>query len=291
MKSIARTWLLTGAALTALAGAISTRAQAQTTSGHGEPGPAAAVTEVVVTGSRIRGVAPVGSPIIALGRQELVETGAVTTSQFLLQTPQVYNLGTSENQRVSAGGSNNITYGSAINLRGIGPYSTLTLVEGHRVARAGTLGSTVDPAIIPTIALQRIEVVADGASAIYGSDAVAGVVNLILRRNFEGVETTAHYGVGDNYDERQAGFIYGGHWEGGHGTIAFENGYHSALKGFDRSFFHANQTSSGGADYSLTQCNPGNIIVGGVSYAIPAGGVTPATVGSLKANTSTTATR
>ena len=75
-----------------------------------------------------------------------------------------------------------------MNLRGIGPYATLMLVDGHRVTNNSR---STDPSIIPTLGLERIEVVADGASAIYGSDAIAGVVNLIPRRDLDGAEVFA----------------------------------------------------------------------------------------------------
>ncbi len=86
----------------------------------------------------------------------------------------------------------------------LGPFSTLTLLDGHRAVPQGTTGFAIDPSIVPTVALARVEVVADGASALYGSDAVAGVVNLMLRRDFEGVEASLRGGHGDEYDERQA---------------------------------------------------------------------------------------
>ena len=128
--------------------------------------------------------------------------------------PQVFNLGVSENSRGQSGGSGNITYGTAINLRGIGPYSTLTLLDGHRAVPQGTTGFAVDPSVVPTLALERVEVVADGASAIYGSDAIAGVVNLIPRRQLEGVEISLRGAQGDEYDEHQLGAIGGFSWGG-----------------------------------------------------------------------------
>jgi iron complex outermembrane receptor protein len=242
-------------------------------------------SELVVTGSRIRGVAPVGSNIVSLGRADVEASGAVSTTQLIQQVPQVFNLGISENSRGQSGGSNNITYGTTVNLRGIGPFTTLVVLDGHRAVPQGTTGFAVDPSIIPTLALQRVEIVADGASAIYGSDAVAGVVNLILRRNVEGIEATARYGVGEDYTERQYGLIAGHDWGSGRATISFENGYHTALSGRDRDFFRGDLTAVGGGDYRVTLCNPGNITVSGVSYAIPAGGVTAANRSALVAGT------
>ncbi len=247
--------------------------------------PTEATETIVVTGSRIRGAAPVGSSVISLGREDIDISGAVTTTQLIQQIPQVFNLGVSENSRGQSGGSSNITYGSSINLRGIGPYATLTLLNGRRTVAQGTSGQSIDPTIVPTLALERIEVVADGASAIYGSDAIAGVVNLVMRRRYEGAEAFVRYGSADHYNDRSAGAIFGHQWDGGRYTVAFENTFHSALNGRYRDFYQANQTGQGGRDYSETLCNPGNIVIAGVSYAIPIGGVTPGNVAALKPGT------
>ena len=251
--------------------------------------PAAEATEsattIVITGSRIRGITPVGSSVVSISRDDIETSSAITTAQLIQQIPQVYNLGVSENSRGQYGGSSNITYGTSVNLRGVGPYATLTLLNGRRPVPQGTSGQAIDPSIVPTLALERVEVVADGASAIYGSDAVAGVVNLVMRRSHEGAEAFARFGTGDHYNDHSAGAIFGHNWSGGRYTVAIENTYHSALSGEDRDFYSANQTARGGRDYSETLCNPGNIVIAGVSYAIPAGGVTPATAAALKPGT------
>lgn len=248
------------------------------------PADAEKATEIVVTGSRIRGVAPVGASVNSVGRASIESSGAVNTAQILQEVPQIFNLGVSENSRGQSGGSGNITYGSGINLRGIGPFATLTLVNGHRVVGQGTQGSTVDPSIIPSLALERIEVVADGASAIYGSDAVAGVVNLIMRRE-KGAEGMIRFGVGDGYKERQVGALWGTKWKGGQTTLTVEHTYRSALSGRDREFFKGDLRAEGGGDFRGTQCSPGNIVIAGVNYAIPAGGVTAANANQLVAGT------
>ncbi len=239
--------------------------------------------EIVITGSRIRGVAPVGSEVVAVSRFDIESSGAVTTAQVLQQVPQIYNLGVSENSRGQPGGSGNITYGSSVNIRGIGPFATLTLINGHRTVGQGTTGAAVDPSVIPTLALERVEVVPDGASAIYGSDAIAGVANLIMRRNENGAQGFVRYGKADGYDESQAGALWGKTWAGGQVTLTFENDKKSALSGRDRNFFTGNLLAQGGGNFLSTQCNPGNIVISGVTYPIPAGGVTPATASKLVA--------
>ena len=245
-----------------------TAAQSQTTPA---PAPAAEeLQEVVVTGTLIRGAtAPVGSTLIAVDQEQLQATGANSIADMLRDVPQVSGLGVAEGQRSGTGGATNITLANSINLRGLSPYATLTLLDGHRIPPAGTSGSTVDPDSFPAIMLQRVDIVADGASATYGSDAIAGVVNLILRRDVEGVEVSAREGWADDYKEHQFGALIGHNWGSGQITLGFENSYHSDLNGTKRSFFESDQTDRGGTNYSSTQCNPGNIVIGSTSYALP----------------------
>ncbi len=256
-----------------------------------ETAPAAenALTEVVVTGSRIRGTAPVGSTVVAVGRAEIDTSAVVNTTQLIQEVPQVFNLGISENSRGQSGGNSNITLGSTINLRALGPFATLTLIDGHRAVPQGTSGLAVDPAVIPMLAVERVEIVADGASAIYGSDAIAGVANVILRRNFDGFEIRGRYGVADDADENQVGLIYGHTWGSGQVTISAEHQFRSALNGEDRDFFRADLRDEGGRDYRSRLCQPGNIVVGSgagaTSYAIPEGGVTAGNAGALQPGT------
>lgn len=242
------------------------------------------VGEVVVTGSRLRGTAPVGSSVTVLGREEVELSGAVTTDRLVQQLPQVFDLGVSENSRGQGGGSGNITYGNTINLRGIGPYATLILVDGHRAVNNSR---AFEPSVIPTLGLERVEVVADGASAIYGSDAIAGVVNLIPRRNLDGIEATARYGVGADFDESQLGIAFGKTWDTGQVMVAYERVYRSNLSGDDRDFFRSDQRDFGGNNYLVTRCAPGTLRAGGVSYDMP-GQLTAGNVGSLVAGTTNT---
>lgn len=241
--------------------------------------------EIVVTGSLIRGVAPVGSPLIAVGREFLEEGGTLTISEALKEVPQITGLGVDESHRGAQGGSSNIFYNNQVNLRSIGPQATLTLINGHRAPSTGTAGYSVDPSVIPTLAVQRLEVVADGASAIYGSDAIAGVANIITRNQFDGIEVQARMGLAADYDENQQGLIVGKQWDRFGVMVSFERSYHSRLEGADREYFRYDLREYGGNDFRPNQCNPGTILVGGVRYAIPAGGVTPATANQLLPNT------
>jgi iron complex outermembrane receptor protein len=111
------------------------------------------------------------------------------------------------------------------------------------------------------------------------------VVNLLLRRDFEGIEGSVRGSFADDYSERQASVIGGFGWSSGNLMAAYEFSSHGNLNGLDRDFFRGDLTSRGGRDFRVVQCNPGNIVVGGVSHAIPAGGVSPASASSLVPNT------
>ena len=245
--------------------------------------------DFIVTGSRLRASAPVGSTVTALGRADIAESGKVTLDRVLKELPQVFDLGVSENSRGQNGGAGNIVLGNSINLRGIGPNATLIIVDGHRVVNNGR---STDPSILPTLGVERLEVVADGASAIYGSDAVAGVVNLIPRRSLDGIEAFARAGVsGDGaYHEYSLGAAAGIKFSRGQVMLAYEHVERTNLNGLERPFFTSDQTVFGGRDYRTTRCDPGTIrtTVAGVvtNYAIPPGGITPAGAGSLAAGTS-----
>jgi iron complex outermembrane receptor protein len=238
--------------------------------------------EVVVTGSRIRGEAPVGSTVIDIDREAITNSGGITVDRIIKEIPQVFNLGVTESSRGQAGGAGNITWSNTINLHAVGPYATLVLLDGHR---AVSNSRSIDPSFVPSLGLERIEIVADGASAVYGSDAIAGVVNLIPRRTLDGIETSFRYGEGDNFDESQFGLALGKVWSSGQIMFAFEHAKRSALSGDDRDFYTSDQRASGGTDYRVTRCNPGTMRIGTTSYAIPQGGVTPANAASLVAGT------
>ncbi len=238
---------------------------------------ATSATDVLisVTGSRIRGTDAPGSNVIRLDRKAIGESGYVSAQQILQSIPQAYGGGSNETTAGATGASGanlNASYGSSINLRGLGPSSTLVLLNGNRPALGGSGGVFTDISMIPISAIERIEILADGASAIYGSDAVAGVVNLITRRQFEGNETSFRIGTADgDYDEVQASQILGTKWRSGRAVLAVEYYRRSRLSASDRGYATQDLRPWGGDDYRLQFANPGNIIAGGQSYAIPKG--------------------
>ncbi len=166
---------------------------------HASADPAAStLDEVVVTGSSIRGVQSTTSPVIVLERSSIERSGYQTMPDFIRSLPQAFGGGSqggSQDGGLGAGANagNNNEHATAVNLRGLGENATLTLMNGHRMAPSA-FGNVVDLSVIPLSAVERIDVLTDGASAVYGADAVAGVVNVILRKDYEGAETRASFG-------------------------------------------------------------------------------------------------
>ena len=154
------------------------------------------VDRVEVTGSSIKRIeGETALPVQVLTKEDIQRTGASTTEQLLKMVSATTSSGSTNVANTAAGGGQGGAGSfSAISLRGLGSARTLVLVNGRRAAPVG--GSTaIDISTIPVTAIERIEVLKDGASAVYGSDAVAGVVNFILRKDFTGAEVTATFGT------------------------------------------------------------------------------------------------
>ncbi|MFT4054930.1 MAG: TonB-dependent receptor [Novosphingobium sp.] len=211
--------------------------------GDGEQGAglSPAVDETItVTGSRVKG-APVASPVLVVSRDDIVTGGHADLGSALRNLPQ--NFAGGQNPGVGSGASagglanQNITGGSAPNLRGLGGDATLTLLDGNRMAYGGfTQG--VDISSVPIDAVGRIDVVPDGASAIYGSDAVAGVVNVILREPFDGAAARARLGgatQGGDF-EQQYSLTGGKTWSSGSALVAYEYRRNTAIHARQRDY-------------------------------------------------------
>jgi iron complex outermembrane receptor protein len=246
--------------------------------------------EILVTGSRIRGHGPVGSAVVTIDRRAIDLAGFSTTQQIVQSIPQNFGGGANENTSglISAAGNGNASRGAGVNLRGLGQNSTLLLINGDRPPLAGAGGTFSDLSVIPASIIERVEIVPDGSSAIYGSDAVAGVVNLITRLNFEGAETSFRIGTADgDAQEYQFSQLLGTHWASGGLVLAYEFYRRDNLLAADRSYATEDLRAFGGPDRRANYANPGTIFAGGQSYAIPAGqngiGLTPArlTAGTL----------
>ena len=153
------------------------------------------VEKIEVTGSSIKRIeGETALPVQVLTREEIQRTGVSTTEQLLKMVTASSSSGsTSVANTAAGGGQGGAGSYAAISLRGLGSNRTLVLINGRRVAPVAGI-TAVDISTIPISAIERIEVLRDGASAIYGSDAVAGVVNFILRKDFTGTELTVTVG-------------------------------------------------------------------------------------------------
>jgi iron complex outermembrane receptor protein len=143
--------------------------------------------EILVTGSRIRRKDLTGpAPVVVFSREQILASGHANIGEFLQTMPEQSN---AINRGTNNGGDSSIR----VNLRGIGAKSTLVLLNGRRLAPGGTGADiSVDLSAIPTNVIERIEILKDGASAVYGSDAIAGVVNIITKKRYEGAELNVY---------------------------------------------------------------------------------------------------
>jgi iron complex outermembrane receptor protein len=201
------------------------------------------IQEITVTGTHIRGTKDSPSPVQVYTRADIDATGMLTIQQFMQTLPENFG-GASENTiSLLAGRSrtNNVVNGSAPNLRGLGAEATLVLINGHRVAPGNDDGSFVDISMIPLAAVDRIEILTDGASAIYGSDAVGGVVNIILRSKFDGAESRAVFGsVGTgSMHNTQASQTVGESWQTGSAVLSYQYSDQTPLSAGSRDYLHS----------------------------------------------------
>lgn len=222
------------------------------------------VEEVMVTGSNIRG-ARTASPLVSLDRSALERTGQTTLAAALRTLPQNFGGGAGEGAGTTLSDrlGRNAAFATGLNLRGLGSNATLVLVNGRRIAGSGTFGDFADVSSIPTAAVERVDVLLDGASAVYGADAVGGVVNIILRRDFQGGEVRLLAGgatAGEPVEGQVSG-TFGRRWDSGHVLLSYELQRRESLSSQDRPFTEsADLRPLGGTDRRQTNSFPGNIL-------------------------------
>ena len=215
----ARGRLLGTSMLTGLAALAAIPANAQDT---GE-----ADDTIIVTGTRIqRADLEAPSPVQSIGEQTFTLRNSVNVEGLLQELPQVSpgNTAISNNPGSTTG---------SVDLRGLGPNRTLVLMDGRRLVSAGinpgsTAANSVDLNMIPTGLVERVDVVTGGASAVYGSDAIAGVVNFILKDDFEGIQLDTSYqfrGEDTNADTYNVSLLVGGNFADGRGNAVVHMGY------------------------------------------------------------------
>ena len=223
---------------------------------------ASTLEEIVVTGSHIRGVEAAGSKLIFIGRDQIDASGYGRVEDVLATVTQNFNranaaVGEPEH------GSFNLNHGAEVQLRGLGVGTTLTLVNGQRQGAAGYQGTFTDVSSIPMSAIERIEILPEGTAALYGSDAIGGVVNIILRRNFEGIEARVRGSAANSDATERSGALLLGH-AGARGNVlaGFQFNDSDALRCNARAYCAANADFRrfGGTDLRGFASNPGTIL-------------------------------
>jgi outer membrane receptor protein involved in Fe transport len=272
-SAVARKSLLTGASALAAAAAMA-----------GAPAMAQDVEEeeaIVVTGTRlVRQDFEAISPITTVGSEQLELTATLTTESLLNELPQIIpgNTRTSNN----AGGFDFAT----VDLRGLGPGRTLVLVNGERVPVSSTNGA-VDLNTIPASLISRVEVVTGGASAVYGSDALAGVVNFVLKDDYEGAEVNITYGAEmetGNAAEFEINGLLGGNFANGRGNMTTYASYFNREGVFQSEYDYSRVSAAlcydgangGVPPYHVVPCDSvDEAIAGGLLPLFPGGSGTP----------------
>jgi outer membrane receptor protein involved in Fe transport len=245
--------------------------------------PATELSRVVVSDAGFRRIAAAAAtPVTEITREQIDSSGYATLFDLLKAQPgmQVANQpeamasSSDANFRTGAAGA------AAVALRRLGSKSTLFLVDGRRIAGYGlaqdATGTVPDLNAIPLAMVERIEILRDGASAIHGSDAIAGVVNVILRHDFAGAEASAYAGASDRDDAaaQQTSLLWGARTPGGVGLLLHLDYLHSdPLLGSQRDWYSLDQRRQGLLDLRSPYAFPGNYVYvepGGLRYvAVP----------------------
>ncbi|WP_164847350.1 TonB-dependent receptor domain-containing protein [Sphingobium algorifonticola] len=220
--------------------------------------------DIVVTGTSLRGVAPIGSNLVSVSTAALAATGAQTVTGALQSVPSLSG--------TTGQGTTAAFYQPSIHQLGASASnSTLVLIDGHRGPTGGTNHTFLDPNIVPFNMIQRVEVLAEGSSSIYGSDAVAGVINFITRSKFDGLQADAAVTVRDGTTGYQGGLLFGKTWDRGSVVFGATYIYQDNLRNRDRDFtFPDHRTvpvGNGrfGANFQNLNCGPASIQPGGLA--------------------------
>ncbi len=225
--------------------------------------------EIVITGSHIPGADAAGSKLIVISREQIDASGYGRIEDVLATVTQNFS--------ATNAATRDDNHGAEVQLRGLGLGTTLTLVNGHRQGASGYQGSFIDISSIPASAVERIEILPEGSSALYGSDAIGGVVNIILRKNFEGFEARARgSSAGGDASERTLAGLWGHAGPDGHVLFGFQYDDSRALACSTRAYCAANgdYRRFGGSDLRSVGGNPGTIVypdTGAPLAAIPRG--------------------
>jgi iron complex outermembrane recepter protein len=202
--------------------------------------------DIIVTGTLVRGIAPAGTSVVGVTAEQVGATGATTVTELLTDVPQ---FGSFNSVQTLSGGGNFVTTNRP-NLRSLpgstttGTSGTLMIVDGSRVVGMGIASTTPDADFIPPGIIERVDIIPDGGSALYGSDAVAGVVNFVTLRRFDGVKVDARYGFGDEFHTFDANVTVGKTWDRGSFWVSYNYAENSNILGKDRDYNFTPQARS-----------------------------------------------
>lgn len=212
--------------------------------------------EITVTGTSLRGSAPAGSSVIRLDTAVIEENAVQTVQQLLQAVPQIWGSNAAGQGAFASFDASGLAVPQIHGLGGANSSSTLVVIDGHRFPLMGVRRNLPDPNFIPPNAIERVEVLPEGASSTYGSDAVAGVINFITKRNYEGVGFSAQRGFGDDYDTWAATASLGTRWDDGGAAVFYSFSDRSDLMGADRPRTWADQRARGGRNFGNFNCSP-----------------------------------
>jgi iron complex outermembrane recepter protein len=242
------------------------------------PGPESKdLPTVHIPGWRTRHTAylPAGATVHRVTADDLAQAGFATIPDWVRTLTQNFGSGANENTRAFLReAQTNTAYGSGINFYGIGQRATLILVNGRRLAPSGSAGTFTDVSNIPISAIDHIDVISDGAATLYGSDALGGVVNFVLRGASSTPVTTVSIGnvTSGSLGEKQLSQSLAKQWDRGGGLLSLEYYSRSDLPASARSQATSDLTLLGGSDFNTLEGNPATIIDSkGRIWGVPAG--------------------
>lgn len=220
------------------------------------------------TGTLIRGVAPTGTNTISIGEDLIEDIAPASSNDLLANVPQVSNAFNT----VPTPGATIASPFNRPNLRNLGASggsTTLVLLNGQRMVGSGVLQTSPDPSSIAPSVLGNVEIVLDGGSSIYGSDAIGGVINFIPRSEVDGVEVSVRQGFGDAYNSTNASLLAGTSWAGGNAYAAYNFNHNDDIFGRDRDYIYQDHTARGGSDFRSLNCSPGTVVANNIPFALP----------------------
>ncbi len=242
------------AAVMALSSGAALQALAQDAKGADQ------LEEVVVTGTLIRGAEVTGKLPLTMDTEAIISSGAVTTNEILAQVPQVGNYFNTRAEQDPRGAQQTII--NRPNLRNLPGFNsasgatTLVLVDGHRITPMGLDQASLDPDVVPGAVIERVDIVTDGGSSLYGADAVGGVINFVTRKEFDGVQIDLGYGADEDgdYDTSDIAVTGGTGWGSGSVMVSLSHNQRDNLKNEDRDWATRGTWTEDGVQPDGTEC-------------------------------------